>query len=62
MVGISPNLNFALANGTSLAVKTGPTHLFGLTGGAEAVPRVRPHAIWQALAVIVTGELPGAHT
>lgn len=62
IVGISPRRNFAAPNGTNLTVKTDPTHLFGLVGGAEAVPLAVAQAIWQPLAVIVTGELPGAQT
>ena len=57
MTGISPNLNLAAANGTSLTWFTAPflTHVAGLKGGDAAVFISSPHSTSHAFAVIVIG-------
>ena len=64
MTGISPNLNLAAANGTSLTWFTVPflTHAAGLKGGDAAVFISNPHSTSHAFAIIVIGWLSVSHT
>ena len=64
MTGISPNLNLAAANGTSLTWFTVPflTHATGLKGSDAAIFISNPHSTLHAFAVIMIGWLSGSHT
>ena len=64
ITGISPNLNLAAANGTSLTWSTVPfsTHATGLWGGDAAVFLFNSHSTSHTLAVIVIGWLSVSQT